>query len=85
MERKVTYLILSGLFFFISSCTSEKKDKVEYWVNSFCDCANMPNIETQIGCNDTWRSEMKKDLNESEQKRCWDAISKINNGDCSKK
>jgi len=38
----------------------------------------MPTREAQIGCTDTWRVEMKKELTSDEQRECWKLLDKIN-------
>ena len=77
---KFKYLFLSIILSF-HGCGH--KSKVDYWLNQYCKCVNMPTFETQVGCSDTWRAEMKKDLNATEQKECWSELDKIKNGDCS--
>ena len=84
MRRKIKhYSILIILILSFSSCGNKNKSKVDYWLDQYCKCVNMPSREAQIGCSDTWRAEMKKDLNAAEQKECWSKLDKIENGDCS--
>lgn len=71
-----TILILIA-FLFCFGCRDEKVDKVKAWQKRFCKCVNMPTREAQIGCTDTWRNEMKKELNADEQKKCWGLLDKM--------
>jgi hypothetical protein len=71
------FFLISIFIFFGSSCNDERVDKVEAWQKRFCKCVNMPTRDSQIGCTDTWRAEMKKELNADEQKRCWELVDKV--------
>lgn len=61
-----------------SSRNDTKVDKFQIWGKRFCKCVNMPTQESQTGCSDTWRTEMKKELNADEQSKCWALIEKQN-------
>lgn len=79
MRRKIkNYSILIILIFSFSSCVNESENKIDYWADQFCKCVNMPSREAQIGCTDTWRVEMKKELNDEEQRKCWEVLDKLN-------
>jgi hypothetical protein len=79
---QIIFKLLLSVFFF-TSCETSEKSKIDKWTAKFCNCVNMPTVQAQTGCLDTWRVEMKKELNSEDEKKCWIEIEKLKNGDCS--